>query len=158
MSAFDPLRTLGEGETLIAVRPDDIRSFAKAVAAGTAAVGVPLVLITLPLAVSDLFQPMSGKLNILGDLYLAVMPLLISFPLVLIGSVAIGIPTIIILRRSKADDLRRYVVVGVIAGFLIPMIGSIALGAEWGPSVGMGFYGAFSGGITALTWSIVTRA
>jgi hypothetical protein len=135
----------------------DFSSFLKAVAAGTIAGGGPYLLFTVPVAIADAFEPMTGKLNIAGDLYLAALPVLVALPLVLFGSIVIGIPTAMILRRNNWEDLRHYVLIGATTGFLIPVAGLIVAGAEWGPMVGFGAYGAFSGGITGLTWSRATQ-
>jgi hypothetical protein len=137
------------------VKPD-IKSFCKAVAAGTIAGGGPYLFFTVPLAVGDLFSPIDGKPNISRDLYLATLPVLVAFVLVLFGSIVIGIPTAVILRKGT-DHLGRYAIVGVTAGLLVPVIGLRAAGAEWGPAVGMGMFGAISGGVTALTWSKATQ-
>jgi len=100
---------------------------------------------------------MTGKLNVLGDVYFALLPVLVSLALVLSGSVIIGIPTAMILRRRNWEKLPLYVSIGAAAGFIIPIIGLILAGAEWGPTLGMGILGAFSGSITALTWAKTTN-
>jgi hypothetical protein len=155
MSAFDPLRTLAENGTTSVVRPD-IKSFCKAVGAGTIAGGGPYLFLTVPLAVGDLFSPIDGTPNVFRDLYLAGLPVLVALALVLSGSIVIGIPTAMILRKGP-DQLGRYVLIGITTGLLIPLLGSRVAGAEWGPAVGMGIFGAVSGGVTALTWSKATQ-
>lgn len=156
MTAFHPLRTLRENGTTSAVRPD-IRSFCKAVAAGTIAGGGPYLFITVPLAVGDLFKPINRKPAVLSDLYLASLPLLVALVLVLFGSIAIGIPTIAILRRTNSDKSGRCVLVGVTGGLLIPLLGLLSTGVEWRQALGIGALGAVSGGVTALTWWKTTQ-
>ena len=131
----------------------DIRSFARSVAAGTIVGGGPFMLLTVPLAIMDGFQPMTGKPNLTGDLYLAVLPILVSLATVLFGSIVIGIPSTIILRKRRLENRRRYVIIGVAAGFLIPLLGLIVAGAEWGIAAEWGLLGSFSGYVTAFTWS-----
>ena len=130
----------------------DIKAFGKAVGAGTIAGGGPYFLFTAALAVGDFFSPIDGKANLARDFYLAVLPLLVTFPVVLLSSALIGIPTAAILGRGT-DRLRQYVLVGVTAGLLIPLIVLRIAGAEWGVAFGMGLYGTLSGGVTALIWS-----
>jgi hypothetical protein len=129
-----------------------LKAFGKAVGAGTIIGGGPYLLFTVAVAVGDFVSPIDGQTNLLRDLYLAVLPLLVAFVVVFAAGIVIGIPTAALLGRDP-DKRGRYVLVGAVAGFLIPLLGLRLAGAEWGPAFGIGMLGTFSGGATALTWS-----
>ena len=135
----------------------DVASFSKAVAAGTVAGGAPYLFLTVPLAVGDLIQPLTGQGDFGGSLYLAVLPLLIALALVLFGCVIIGVPTVMLLRRHNREGLLPYLLAGVSAGFLIPIVGVVAAGGEWAGAFALAALGAFSGGVTAFVWSRATE-
>lgn len=118
---------------------------------GTLAGGLMPLCLTLPLAVSNYFQPMYGRPDLLDTVYLAGLPISISLGLVLATSVVVGLPTHFILRKWHARSRQTYLVAGAIAGFLVPLLVLLAIEAVAG--FWMCFLGAFSGSMTALSWS-----
>lgn len=108
------------------------------------------MIVTVPLAVGNLISPLTGRLDIFGSLYLAALPLLISFGLVFLCSVLIGLPTVAILRFFSAESEFTYLTIGGAAGFLITLIGLLAISATAG--FWMCILGLFAGIFTARTW------
>ena len=82
--------------------------------------------------------------------YLAVLPLLVSFGVVLTGSVIIGIPAFLILKTLKAESLRLYGCLGLFAGAAIPLFVLLITKAPEG--YWLCLVGAGSGAATASTW------
>ncbi|PWG01596.1 hypothetical protein DF286_00940 [Sphingosinicella humi] len=123
----------------------------KAISVGTLTGGLIPLCLTLPLAVSNYFQPMSGRPDLLASVYLAGFPIAISFGLVLATSVVVGLPTHFMLRKWHAGSRPAYLIAGAIAGFLVPLMVLVAIEAVGG--FWMCFLGAFSGSMTALSWS-----
>lgn len=109
------------------------------------------MVLTLPLAIGDFIEPMSGKRRLLTDIYLAGLPLWIAFAIVLLSSVIVGLPVHYILEKRRIASHTTYVVAGVLAGFLVPLLILLAIGAVAG--FWMATLGAFSGGVTAHFWS-----
>jgi hypothetical protein len=128
-----------------------IRAFAKSVLIGTLAGGVPIAVLTIPMAVINFFQPMTGIRDIWADVYFAALPFLISFPIVLIASTFVGLPVHFLFNKWDRAGPKAYLLTGIGAGFVASLLLLLAIGAE------AGFWicgvGAFSGAITALTWS-----
>ncbi len=110
---------------------------------------MPLIftaIFTLP----TLFDQYGDNAN-LGEMLLTTLaPLIITFPIVLVSCLLIGLPTSWLLKRFNAEQLHTYVFVGVVGGSLIPLLIYCAMGAdgEWWLSL----LGAFSGGVTAASW------
>lgn len=128
-----------------------LKAFSKSVLSGTVAAAALPMCFTVPIAIGDYLEPLSGERRLAADVYLAGLPLWISFVLVLASSIAIGIPAHVVLRKTSKASLSYYVSVGAIAGFLVPLAVLLAIEAEAG--FWMAFLGAFSGGVTAMSWS-----
>jgi uncharacterized membrane protein len=110
------------------------------------------MILTLPIAIDNYVEPMSGERRLLSDLYLAGLPLWISFSLVLGSSLVVGLPAHFILQKACAGSRRTYIFVGALTGFLVPLAVLLAIHAVEG-SFWMAFLGAFSGAMTARSWS-----
>jgi hypothetical protein len=95
-------------------------------------------------------SPLTGHLDIFGSIYLAALPLLISFGLVSLSSVLIGLPAATILRLLGAESALSYQAIGGAAGFLVTLIGLLVIGATAG--FWMCILGVFAGTFTARTW------
>ena len=132
-----------------------VRAFFKSVLAGAVVGAVPYSLVTVTIGVGDLVEPM-GERHPLWSLYIAALPLLVSGAVVLAASVVIGIPTALILRKFNWESLTRYMIVGVIAGFVIPFSIVLIEGGEWSATLGLATLGALSGAATASVWSRAT--
>jgi hypothetical protein len=124
--------------------------FVKSVLIGTLAGAALPMIFTVLLAVGNLMSPLPGHLDILGSIYLAALPLMISFGLVSLSSVLIGLPAATILRRLGAESAFSYQAIGGAAGFLVTLIGLLVIGATAG--FWMCILGAISGIFTARTW------
>jgi hypothetical protein len=128
-----------------------IRAFAKSVWVGTLAGGVPMAVVTVPIAAMNLFQPMTGIRDVWADLYFAALPFLISFPIVLIASTFVGLPAHLLFNKWGRTNPKNYLLTGIGGGFLVCLLLLLAINAE------AGFWicglGAFSGAMTAFAWS-----
>jgi hypothetical protein len=127
------------------------KAFSKAILQGTLAGGLPPMLMTLPIAIGDYIDPLSGGRSLLKDIYLAGLPIWISFALVLVTSILVGLPIHFILQKRRIASERSYLVAGSLAGFLVPLAVLFAIGAVAG--FWMAPLGAFSGAMTARSWS-----
>jgi len=86
-----------------------------------------------------------------SGLYVASLPFLISFPLVVAGAMLIGLPADILLRRCGLESSVAYVLTGVIAG--VALTSAVLFVIAAGPWVWMCSLGGFSGAMTAWAWS-----
>ena len=102
------------------------------------------MLITAPIAVS-------GNLDLISAFCLAALPIGIAFAFVLVSSVVVGIPVHVMLQKRRIASAGFYLVAGSVAGCLVPLVLSLAIGAVG--SSGMAALGAFSGAMTARSWS-----
>jgi Na+-driven multidrug efflux pump len=128
-----------------------IKAFSKAVLLGTLAGGALPMCFTLPIAIGSYLESFSGEPQLGPAVYLAGLPLWISFALVLASSIVVGLPAHLILRKTQRVSRTYYVSIGAIAGFLVPLAVLFAIEAVAG--FWMALLGAFSGAITALSWS-----
>ena len=124
--------------------------FAKSVLFGTIAGGFLPLFLTVPLAIIGLIEPMGGHRDIFGSMYIAALPLLISFSFVFVSSVMVGLPVAVILKYLGAENESNYIVVGAIMGALIPLIGLVLIGAPEGFLTCI--LGFVAGWVTAQTW------
>ena len=106
--------------------------FWKSVVVGTLAGAALPTFVTIPLAIGNIVSPMTGHMDILGSLYLAALPLLISLGLVLASSLIIGLPTATILSFRNAETEKNYQIIGGAAGMFVPLVGLLAIGATAG--------------------------
>lgn len=134
----------------------DLKSFLKAVSAGTIAAGVIFPLSPLLHMLWDV-----GPVNVAAHFFVCIFILFCSLTLNVVGSVVVGLPTAAILGRGT-ERLTSYLLIGATAGFLIPFalwrLGDMAPFANPPAlSVAMGLLGTLSGAVTALTWCWATR-
>lgn len=129
-----------------------LRAFWKAVLVGTLAGGLLPMSFTVPIAIGDYLEPISGERRLFADIYLAGLPLWISFVVVLISGSVLGLPAHLTLQKLRAGSRPMYISVGAIGGCAVTLAVLFAIGAEAG-SVWLAFLGAFSGAMTALSWS-----
>lgn len=115
---------------------------------------MPLIL-TVLLALNTLPIGLDGDGNLLGSFLLAVSPLVISFAFVLPACILIGLPATALLERLQAESLGAYAGIGIVAGFVLPLLVLIFMDAQEGWWTAL--LGAFSGGLTARTWWFSAR-
>lgn len=127
-----------------------LRPFAKAVIVGTLAGALPAVCFTMPLGIALYFDDVP-PVHWWSGLYVASLPFLISFPLVVAGAMLIGLPADILLRRCGLESSVAYVLTGVIAG--VALTSAVLFVIAAGPWVWMCSLGGFSGAMTAWAWS-----
>ncbi|MBB5718320.1 hypothetical protein FHR23_001227 [Stakelama sediminis] len=108
------------------------------------------MIVTVPLAAVNLIWPLTGHLDIFGSIYLATLPLLMAFGLVFLSSVFVGLPAAAILKLLSAESAITYQSIGATVGFLVTLIGLLAIDATAG--FWMCILGVLAGGVTARTW------
>jgi hypothetical protein len=128
-----------------------VRAFWRAVAAGTVVGGAPVACVTIPLGIALYLEPLTGDSSLLASLYLAILPFLVAFALVLAGSALIGLPAHLFFCRYKIARGKAYVIGGAATGFLVSLAVLIVMGGE--VQLWICLLGAFSGFVTALSWS-----
>jgi len=129
----------------------DMWPFLKSIFTGTIVGGALPLLITVPLGVANLIQPLTGAQDIIASLYLAACPLIFVFIVVTICCFLIGIPVFLVLRVLKSERWEIYVPCGATAGFIVPFL-ALSIGkAEGGYWISI--LGLMSGAATAWTWS-----
>ena len=129
-----------------------MRGFLKSVFMGTIAGATLPICLTVPLGIANLVSPLTGHLDILGSVFLAVSPILISFAFVLICSTLIGLPATALLKHFALENHDNYVMTGVISGSLVVLIPLLFAGAIAGFWIGIP--GALAGGVTGHYWSL----
>ncbi|WP_294322488.1 hypothetical protein [uncultured Sphingomonas sp.] len=128
--------------------------FCKAVLAGSfTAAAMPLFFAILLTLRSLPDGGINGPGSIGASLYLAILPLLVTTPIVLLASILIGLPLALFLRRSGRESTFAYCAAGGIAGFVIPSAGLLLLGLDALGCFLMGGLGMVSGAMTGYVWS-----
>jgi hypothetical protein len=144
LAAFHPIADIN-GYWNVGFVKQSVRA---AVALGTLAGGLPLMMLTLPLAIGDYIDPISGQRSLFGAIYLAGLPVWISFGVVLVSSIFVGLPVHFALQKKRVATHTSYVAAGALTGFLVTLIFLLAIGAVAG--FWMVILGAFSGGVTSF--------
>jgi hypothetical protein len=126
--------------------------FCKAVLAGSfTAAAMPLVFTILFVLLSLPDGGINGSGSMGASLYLAILPLILTTPIVLLASILIGLPLTLFLRRRSRESIFAYCTAGGIAGFLISIAGLLWLDAPTGYWIaGLGMV---SGAMTGYVWS-----
>lgn len=114
-----------------------------------AAASLPLIF-TILLAFGMLHDALNGNGNLWPSFWLAVSPLTLTLPIVLLSCAFLGLPTAQILRFLAAENERNYVASGAMWGSLVPVAILLCTGAQEGWWVA--FLGGFSGGVCGATW------
>ncbi len=129
-----------------------LKAFVRAVLAGSlAGAGLPLVL-TVLIAVASLPDGgIHGPGSIEQTLWLAILPLLIAFPVVFVASVVVGLPVALLLGRTGRQSMTAYCLIGGGAGFVIPLIALLFVGAPAGYWIAL--LGLLGGTVTGYVWS-----
>ncbi len=92
----------------------------------------------------------TGEGRLLPLLWLVVLPLVVTILLVLLGSVLIGLPVTVLLRKRGGESAAAYIAAGAVGGLALPALVLLALNAPSGYWTCL--LGAFSGGVTGATW------
>lgn len=124
--------------------------FLKSVALGALAAAAMPMILTSYVAAIMLSAESNGHFTAWQGAYLAILPLLVTFPTVLLASTLIGLPTAAFLRWRNWESREAYVFIGTLAGALIPAVWifvAVRPGAYW-----IALLGAFGGGVTAHAW------
>ncbi|MFT3965015.1 MAG: hypothetical protein QM690_03940 [Sphingobium sp.] len=126
--------------------------FFKAVFLGTVAGGAPMAVLTTVLAVISL---VGGEIGLLPFIWLSMIPFVVAFPLVLGVSTVIGLPLTAFLKQRQWESQLAYIVIGIIVGFILPIIVLRIMEAPAGYWIAL--LGALAGGVTSRTWWIAAR-
>lgn len=132
-----------------------MRPFVKSVLFGALAGAAPVLIFTGALAIASLPQGLNGAGRLFPSLWLAILPLVVSIPLVLGASIIFGLPLTLILRRRGWESASAYISVGAIVGFALPIVILLLMAAPAG--YWMALLGAFSGAVTGRTWWLSGR-
>jgi hypothetical protein len=127
-----------------------MRAFVRAVLAGVLAGASLPVLLSCGVAVAILPDVMNGKARVLSFLWLLVLPVVVTIPLVLMGSVLIGLPATLLLAKRGRESDAAYMLTGAVGGLLIPLLALLLMKAPSG--YWLSLIGAFSGVVTGHTW------
>ena len=86
---------------------------------GTLAGGLLPMSLTLPIAIGDYLEPISGERRLFTDIYFAGLPLWISFAVVLVSGIVVGIPVHLILQKLDAGSRQLYISIGAGGGLAV---------------------------------------
>lgn len=126
------------------------RAFGKSIGWATlVGAAIPLAFTSL-LALFSLQDVFSGQMMIWQTLYLASLPILVTFPIVLLSCLVLGLPLTLILRRLGRESLPAYAGIGAMFGLLIPILGLHLIDAPAG--YWTAFLGAISGATAGYVW------
>jgi hypothetical protein len=121
--------------------------FVRAVVVGTLAAGA-----VVSMVLAAMFVPFVGSWNDAADVAGIIgVVTAITFGLVVLGAVFIGLPVTFVLQRVNRESEGSYIAAGTVFGFLVPLALLLALGSE-----AQGYWvcllGAVAGGAAALVW------
>ncbi|MFT4253961.1 MAG: hypothetical protein QM608_15935 [Caulobacter sp.] len=92
-----------------------------------------------------------GAPDLWAALFVATLPLLISFACVLAGGLVIGLPTSLILKRRGAETVEAYSGLGALFGAVLPLVLALAAGGSGG-AVAFSGLGVLGGGTAGYVW------
>jgi hypothetical protein len=124
--------------------------FVKSVLLGALAGSAPFLVFTGTLVATSLPRGFNGDGQLAGMLWVAVLPLLVATPTVLVSSILIGLPLTVVLRRRGSESRFAYIASGGAAGFIIPPVILFLMSAPSGYWIAI--LGAVGGGVTGRTW------
>lgn len=106
--------------------------------------------LTVTLAINSLPEGLDGGERLLPSLWLAILPIVVAFPIVLGTSVLFGLPLTVLLKRTEHETAAAFTISGAVLGFAVPLVILLIIGTREGHWVAL--LGAFSGTVTAHTW------
>jgi hypothetical protein len=127
-----------------------MRPFLKSVALGTLAGGAMPSVFTCAIALMALPSGLVAPYRALPIIWIALLPALIAFVLVLGSSLIFGLPFTRLLRACGRESAAAYIIGGVALGFAVPILALLSISAPSGYWIAI--LGGFSGGVTANTW------
>ncbi|MFP5434910.1 MAG: hypothetical protein ACLGIM_17585 [Alphaproteobacteria bacterium] len=130
-------------------------SFVKSVLFGAVAGAAPVLVFTFALAINSLPEGLKGGGSLFLSVWLAILPLVISIPLVFGASVIVGLPLTTLLKRRRRESEFAYISVGAAVGFALPIVILLLIAAPAGYWTAL--LGAFGGAITGKTWWVSAR-
>ena len=125
-------------------------AFTKSVFLGTLAAAAPPSVFTVALAITSLPEGLDGGGRLFPSLWLAILPVAITLPLVLGASFVFGLPLTALLKRAERETAAAYTISGAVLGFVIPLVILVIIRAPAGHW--MALLGVFSGAVTAHAW------
>lgn len=126
-------------------------AFARAVLIGTLAGAWLPMTVTILITLGTLPDGLNGDGRLWQSFWFAVAPITVTLPIVLASCVLLGLPTAWLLKRFNAESKLNYILVGAVAGFVIPLAILLWMNAQDGWWLAL--LGSFSGGATAASWS-----
>jgi len=127
-----------------------MRAFTKSVLWGTLAACALPCAFTIALAINSLPEGLDGGGRLFPSLWLAILPIVVTFPLVLGASLLFGLPLTVLLKRTERESASAYTISGAVLGFAVPLVVLLIIRAPAGHW--MALLGAFSGAVTGQTW------
>jgi hypothetical protein len=106
--------------------------------------------VTIALAISSLQGGLDGGGRLFPSMFLAFLPIVVTFPLVLGASLLFGLPLSVLLKRTERESASAYTISGAVLGFAVPLVILLIMRAPAGHWVAL--LGAVSGALTGQTW------
>ncbi|UZK64645.1 hypothetical protein [Sphingomonas sp. M1-B02] len=125
-------------------------AFTKSVLLGTLAAAALPSIFTVTLAIDSLPEGLDGGGRLFPSLWLAILPIVVTIPIVLGTSVLFGLALTVLLKRTEHETAAAYMISGAVLGFAVPLVILLIIGAPEGHWVAL--LGALSGAVTAHTW------
>ena len=132
-----------------------MRPFIKSVLFGAFAGAAPMLIITSVIAIGTLADGWNGGSRFFAKLWIGILPLVISLPLVLGASIVVGLPLTAVPKRSGRESESAYIFAGAIVGFALPIMILMLAAAPAG--YWMAALGSLAGAVTGRTWWISGR-
>lgn len=129
-----------------------IRAFVTSSIIGTLVAASPVLPFAIVLAIYALSDLTEAPGSIFLALLLVITPIVVAFPVVLLGSAIFGIPVFLFLRRMENETMEIYMISGAFLGFMVPIFVLAAARAETGYLL-FCIAGAASGSATAWSWA-----
>jgi len=124
--------------------------FMKAVLLGAVAAAVAPMILTIGLAVMMLGDVARGHQEAWRVAWLAMLPLTVALPVVLMAALVVGLPTTAFLKWRRQESLEAYAAVGAVAGGIIPIAALALMHAHSGYWIWL--LGALGGGVAGYVW------
>ncbi len=131
--------------------------FAKSVLLGSLAGAAPMLVFTVALAIGSLPEGLDGGGRLLPLFWFAILPLIVSFPLVLGASIFVGLPLTAVLKRKGWESGAAYIASGAAVGFAIPLVILSLDKADAEAGLWTALLGSIGGGVTGRTWWVFGR-
>lgn len=143
-----PQESISEVSEIIEDHPSrPLVAFLRAVALGALAGGVPYMIFSVPLGVSQTtFE------DVPFVLWLTFMPVILCGVVTLLSALVIGLPLTVILHKAGEESAGLYTFFGLMFGCLVPLATVLVVSGSWEAGAFFTLPGILAGSVAGLSW------